>query len=473
MAMKKVFFFLICGTLLGSLCSCKAPGPFESLEDFRRDFARRNPFPVLPAGKRLSLKHAISTALANNPTNLAAAQAVEAARFGYYRALSAYAPEINAHYSLGHTLSRGWDLKNPPVGVMKRNDHLVSGGTVQATWLLFDGFARELEALIARQEFDKSAAAEKNIRRLLVRATAFAYYDMYLAGEEIIIYKEDLDFQSNALLQAEEQFRNGHVALDSVLNFRILAARAKSSISNARYRRQTAFHALAALMGCDSRQLPEELELEKISKNLLPRLYDEEFYLESAVCNRPDLHAERIALEIAFRNRQKSYAEFFPEIRFFSEFFLENYRASYGGYSVSNARSDQGAFVYGVEGKWNLFRGFDTFNKVRRQTVLEKIALWGLNAKFLEVVSEVRDAHANCRNARYQTEVFREMAQWVREQRDLVYASYLNGRETITRLNQAQDTLVEAQSRLILALVEFNKAAAQLAAATGVPFIIP
>ena len=100
--------------------------------------------------------------------------------------------------------------------------------------------------------------------------------------------------------------------------------------------------------------------------------------------------------------------------------------------------------------------------------MLEKVARWGLNAKFLEVVAEVRDAHSNCRNARYQIEVFQEMAQWVKEQRDLVFSEYRNGRETITRLNEAQDTLVEAQNRLIVSIVEFHKAAVQLAAAAGI-----
>ena len=101
--------------------------------------------------------------------------------------------------------------------------------------------------------------------------------------------------------------------------------------------------------------------------------------------------------------------------------------------------------------------------------MLEKIALWGLNAKFLEVAAEVRDAHANCQNSRYQIEVFQEMALWVREQRDLVYSSYCNGRETLPRLNEAQATLVEAQSRLLVSAIEFRKAAAQLAAAVGLP----
>jgi outer membrane protein TolC len=65
--------------------------------------------------------------------------------------------------------------------------------------------------------------------------------------------------------------------------------------------------------------------------------------------------------------------------------------------------------------------------------------------------------------------VFQAMAEWVREQRDLVFSAYCNGRETLPRLNEAQATLVEARSRLVVSAVEFHKAVAQLAAAAGLP----
>ena len=452
--------------LFFSGCS-QLPGPFETLADFEESFSKEKHAPLLPAEKLLTLERAIKTARLNNPSLLAAAQAVQAAKFTYYRSLSAYAPEINLSSSPQHTLSRGWELKNPPPGVMKRNNHFTAYGTIQATWLIFDGFARELETIIAKEEFRKSKAASENVLRLLERAVAYAYYDMYQAGEEMVIFAEDLAFQQSALLQAQERFRNGHVSKASVLNFQILAARARSRISNARYRRQTAFHALCALMGCNEKHLTENVALEKISYKAIPFIHDDLFYLELAISNRPDLLMEKIALTVAHRSRQKVYADFMPEFRFFSEYTLDAYNAGYGGYKVSNARSRQGIFTYGVEGRWNIFKGFDSYNNLRRYKALEQIALRELNKKFLEIVAEVRDAASNCRNARYQIQLYQDMEQWVREQRDLVYSEYINGRETITRLNEAQDTLIQAQNQLIVSAVEFNKAAAQLAAATG------
>ena len=223
-------------------------------------------------------------------------------------------------------------------------------------------------------------------------------------------------------------------------------------------------------MGYDLRHLPEKIELRKISKKHLPQIFDETLYLDLALRYRPDLKAEKIALNIAWRNKQRAIADFFPELRLFSELTLDTYHAEYGGYRVSGARSRQWGFDYGIEGRWNIFRGLDSVNNLRRREKMERIALWQLNTKFLEVIEEVRDAHSNCRNARFQIEIFEETSRWVKEQRDLVFSEYRNGRETITRLNEAQDMLIEAQRELIVSMIEFCKAAVQLAAAAGLQY---
>ena len=351
--------------------------------------------------------------------------------------------------------------------MLRQNNHFITSGAIRATFLLFDGFARELESIIAYQQYQQSAESSKNVRRLLIRATAFAYYDMYMANEEITIYEQDLAFQNAALQQEQQRFKSGHVSKASVLNFQILAARAKSNISNARYRKKTALHALVSLMGYDTKSVPENLQLEKIKTNDRQFIHDEDFYIALAIDNRPDLKEEKLILETADSQRRKVYAEFLPVINLFSEFYLDTYHAKYHDFRYSTAHGNQRAFAYGAEGKWNIFQGFYSINKLRRQEMLEQVALWGLNNKFLEISAEVRDACANCKNSHYQVKVYQSMAEWVKEQRDLVFSEYINGRETITRLNEAQSTLIEAQSKLVISAVEFNKSKIQLAAVTG------
>ena len=58
------------------------PARLETLDDFRRTFAAKQNNSVLPSGNTLTLESAIAISLQNNPTNLAAAQAVTAAKHG-------------------------------------------------------------------------------------------------------------------------------------------------------------------------------------------------------------------------------------------------------------------------------------------------------------------------------------------------------------------------------------------------------
>ena len=95
------------------------PAPPQTLDDFRNASEQKRNKPHLLNGKLLTLENAIKTALINNPTNQAAIQAVYAAKYGYFQALSAYLPQIDAKYSLANTLTRGWNLKNPPEGMLK------------------------------------------------------------------------------------------------------------------------------------------------------------------------------------------------------------------------------------------------------------------------------------------------------------------------------------------------------------------
>ena len=92
-------------------------------------------------------------------------------------------------------------------------------------------------------------------------------------------------------------------------------------------------------------------------------------------------------------------------------------------------------------------------------------------SKFLEIVNEIRDARAHYINSISQTAIFLRIVEQVKQQRNLVYNEYLNGRETIARLNQAQSICIEAQNNLALWQIQSRKAAAQLNAAAAVELL--
>ena len=118
--------------------------------------------------KVLTLRDAQKTAIANNPDYIAAYHAVSAAKFRYYRSLSAYLPTVDLNMSVGQSLENSRDLRNPPEGVVPRENHFSTDIGLRASYLIFDGLAREFAALIAQKEYKKSVAEDENIKRLLI-----------------------------------------------------------------------------------------------------------------------------------------------------------------------------------------------------------------------------------------------------------------------------------------------------------------
>ena len=467
--MKTVNFPVV--LLLLTLCGCFGKmNEFNTLKDYSNAFERKQKT-SLKDKKYLSIDEARKIALTNNPTLHAAAEAIRSAQYSYYRSLSAWAPEITAEAESGAYDARGYDLHHPPAGIFPAEKRFSTSASIRATWLLFNGLARELDILTAKLEYDRSIAASDDVRRLLLRAVAYVWCDILLAAEEIIVFQADKAFQDAALKQAEQQFKSGHISYSAVLNFKILSAGAQSRIALAQYNYQTAFNTLAALLGYDRSEISSEMKLHPITVPGAELHHPLHFYLEQAVRNRPDLRAEKLQLEKALRRKQAAYSAFVPEFHLFADFSFGSAAAAYGGTAVKRSYYNHPAFSYGVTGTWNIFRGFYSWNELRRRNALEQMALWGLNKKFLDVTAEVSDALDHCRNVLRQIEIFSDMANWVSEQRDLIYSEYINGRETIARLNQAQSQLTEAQSNLALWKIQYHKASAQLQAALGMDSI--
>ena len=161
--------FLLAGVLL-LLCGCfRGIDKLNTLEEYSQTFDSRVKI-SLSNKKSITLSEARAMALANNPTLHAAASAIRAAQYSYYRSLSAWSPEISLSGTVQNADSRGYNLHHPPAGIFPKEERFSSSGTLKSTWLLFDGLARELEILTRKLEYDRSIAASEDVKRLLIRA---------------------------------------------------------------------------------------------------------------------------------------------------------------------------------------------------------------------------------------------------------------------------------------------------------------
>lgn len=436
----------------------------ENMEDFRK-MPKSFDWEKFSKKKTLLLADAQTIALQNNPTYLAAYQAIRAAKYRYYRSLSAYLPSVQSNFRTAQSLRSSHHIKNPPAGIMPSENYFSAETTLQASWLIFDGFEREFSVLIAREGFDKSLHEDSNARRLLLQAVAFAYYDIMLAEARKVIAQADLEFQNSSLKQAENRYRFGKTSMATVLNFKILGNEARSLILAAETRSKTGRYALASLLGGSVGDLPGNIKLEslKISENL--KLESLETYCDMAIARRSDLAAARNDLQISRYRYLQGYAKFLPTIKLFYSLDFSNNNFRYADYRYTASRYNHFDNSYGVTLQWNLFEGFGSYNLLRELKTLEKVYQYALLEKFLRVINEVSDAWENIVNAAGQLKLYRQSLEWVFEQRKLVQSLYNSAKTTITRLNGAQSDLVKAENMLAIAQIELNKAIIQLQSA--------
>ena len=439
-----------------------------TMQDYQEAYPKKNA-EELNETDILTLPMAQKLALENNPSYIAAFHAVNAAKFRYYQSLSAYLPNINYSMSAGQGFENNHNRTNPPVGVEPRERHTTTSNSLNASFLIFDGLAREFSVMIAGKDFDRNAAIDENVRRLLLRAVAYAYYDIILADERARIAKADMEFQMSSLAQAESRFRFGLVSKAAILNFKILANAARSSMLNAQYQAEVSRFALTALMGFSTMEKSKKLKLTPLEIETQKLEGGIGFYLDTAIANRPDLRAYRYLLDIARYKKYQAFSGFLPVISLFSGLGIETNSGHFGGAAYRHDYYNAATFNYGVRAEWNLFSGFSTYNLVRERRALEQEASFQVENTFLNCVNEVQSAYANYENAYEQVQIYHQMLTWVFEQRKLVAVEYWGGKETITRLNGAQSDLVNAEAKLAIAMVELNKSIAQLNAAVNMP----
>ena len=445
-------------------CSLKPENMLNSMEDFRKITPALN-LQKLAEKKTLSLTDAQTAALQNNPTYQAAYQAVRAAKYRYFRSLSAYLPSVQSRIRTSRSLRNSHHIKNPPAGIMPGEDYFSAGTALQASWMIFDGFEREFSLLIAREGYDKRLNEDANARRLLLQAVAFAYYDIMLAEAAGIIAEADLEFQTSSLEQARSRYRFGKNSMAEILNFQILGNDARSAILSAKNRTASARYALASLMGGTVEYLPEEIKLESLQITDAIQIESLQTYCDMAISFRSDLAAARNDLQISRYRYLQGFSGFLPTLELYYNGSFSSNHSRYSGYRYRSSHYNHFENSYGAAMQWNLFEGFSSYNLLKERKALENAAMYQLQERFLQVILEVSDAYQNIINASGQLELYRQSLEWVFEQRELVQSEYYSARTTITRLNGAQSDLIRAENMLAIAQIELNKAIVQLQSA--------
>ncbi|MBR7106997.1 MAG: TolC family protein [Lentisphaeria bacterium] len=412
--------------------------------------------------KTLSLLDAQRIAIKNNPTYIAAYHSVEAARMKYYQAWGAYSPTVSASFSMqnGHSWVR--DSAGEP-----RVDAFNVGMGIQANMLIFDGFARFFKLKAAKSSLKYQEYMEENACRTMMLSVAYAYNTVLLAIEQRRIAMEDRKFQLESLQNTQYKFEAGAAPLSDVLNFEILVNNAEVKMIDADYSYDTAVYALAVLMGYPDGTLPVDLKFSENYKAQFTELPAVEIYLDAALANRPDLKAYREQLNIAKYQVYQAWGAYSPTVNgyvsmgFDADSIDKNY--SYMG----RRYTEDFALSYGVSANWTIFNGAIRYNQLREAQASMAATDFQVAAQWFNVVDEVRTAYANYIQSVKKTKLYDRVRELSAKQRDLVDDEYRAGNAELTRLNEAQRDLVEAETNLASSHINVQNAKAQLDAVVG------
>lgn len=415
----------------------------------------------------LTLEEAQNIALKNNPSFRSKYYAISAARASYYQKFSGYFPTVNASFSAGQDLGRMHDAG----GWYNTNSYSFSP-QLSGSLLIFDSFRREMDILAQKHNWQAAEAAEDDARRLLVEAVANAYNGVMLADAQMNIAKEDMKFNKDMLRDTQLKFDAGAVSLSEVLNFQIQYNQAESNLITARYNYSTNKYALAQLLGLTEGTIPESVKFPTKPAEDVDILPDVSVYLDMALANRPDLKSLREQMETSKYNYWASLAAFGPT-------FTANYAIGYTDNHSHNCRTATedgptfnhvhgGTFSYGLNVNWNLFNGGNDFFAARAAQARMIQADYNVAQTWIQVIVDVRIAYDNYATTVKQMKLYQKTFELTKKTRDLVREEYNAGSTELTRMNEAQRDLVNAESNYVSSVIRMANARAQLAAAANI-----
>jgi len=326
---------------------------------------------------------------------------------------------------------------------------------------------------IAKYLADNKKQLEENARRILLNSVASAYNDILLAIEQQRIARADMEFQLKNLKETQLKYQAGAVPLSDVLNFKILNNTATGSQIAAEYRYNIAVYSLSSLMGIPTAKLPAYIKFPPINPDTDEHLTSVDVYLDTALNNRPDLKSYRDLVKVAQYGVYRSYGSYSPTVSAYGTLDygtnLTRYSGGYNGNlnTASHTYYNNPGSQVGVQAELLMFDGLKRENIVREMKAELSRAKFEAASSWISIIQEVRGAYDNYVQNIKQAKLYEKTLLLVNKQRDLVEEEYRAGNTELTRLNEAQRNVVEADTNLVQALVNVRKARAQLDASTN------
>jgi outer membrane protein TolC len=198
---------------------------------------------------------ALSLAKKNNPQIISAAQLAESARWGHYRSISSFLPQLSANASIGETIS----------GTSGAASRSASYG-LSVSQNLFSGFKNYLGGLSARANYDYYHAAQKKTESDLYYQLRLSFVDLAIADENIELLRSILERRENNSAMIELRYESGREDKGAFLRTQADLAEAEYNINAARRSRVLARLKLYQLISAEVENAEDKLEVKAPAK---------------------------------------------------------------------------------------------------------------------------------------------------------------------------------------------------------------
>ncbi len=343
-----------------------------------------------------------------------------------------------------------------------RNSFSEHSTALTATWTLFDGFVREAQIMSAKHLYRASEASLGDVQRLIVQAVDTAYFQAQLAQEQIRIARADESFSHDQLEETEKLRAAGRATQADVDNFRVRVLAAQADVTAANGLLETARVMLAELMGLSDAVLPQSADLSRLAEESAEEMAppDPTEWIQRAAENRPDVREMTFLVSNATEELRAVHGLYMPTVTM---------SGSWGYDRSSNlryTREDQSSAA-ALEFRWDLFTGGARRARVHAAQGLLAEAEARMKRLRLSVSSQVRQAVIALVDTQEQIRLQRETLEMAGENRRIIQAAYVAGKENLTRLNETQRDYIATDANLALARIRLRQAWTDLHAAVA------
>ena len=409
--------------------------------------------------KNFTLTELVDMALNNNPQTRQDWEQTRVARAQEKQAESLLYPQL----TIAQTITRQKQVSNI-AGNSINNSYY--GPSAQLTYLLLDfgGRTASIESKF-QKVLEANAQYDQSLQDLIrdVQKTYYAYYSAQslVEASELDVKNTKTDYDA-----AQAKFDVGLVAKLDVLQ-------AKSDYENSLYNLESAKGQvkstkadLAKVIGVSAdtnfdivapvKDVPTGVTEEDVSR-----------LIEESLSKRPDIKAFQADLKSKKAAARAAFSDVLPNLNLGASAQQDRYRYYNSGGLKDNQR-DYSAYL---SVNWNVFDGFNNWNKKKEADYQAAIAFDKLVQAELDASSDVWVKYYDFSTAVQKLKFSRSYLETSENSYDLALESYNAGLKSILDLVQSQSNLSQARSRLIQAKKDVFTSLAELAHSTGTPNI--